>query len=562
MDDKELDEDLDPDDDSDLKDFIVDDNEDIDKTLLDEASDPEEAVALSHGDTMYPDTPVPSRIVGSKRHAPFTPPLTTRSSGRNKPQNVDSVSPKARVNAPKNKHDDTVSGRPVASKRIFNVASLKTSPDKSKAIHLLDMLEKEMDDDSASNTLNVSKGDQPKEPDVGDNEKEVDLHGMGDGEAMPNVNTSKQKISKTSSKQKTDVTPVKKKSTAASQKKMSAAANVPKGSASFDLSSLGKKVDGEPSSVKPVKVAYKKDCLLVKELPSVCAFANSEDKSEVMKQNGLYDNLPNLSRIKILVSLKDVQPYGLPTIDGVYHSGVVNNFDVNRALNALTFIRSGRYVNIACCNPMDLVANPTWNSQHYEVCVGPRDSAICITPVMVANSYLNKLTKGAKFAVREIQARMFAEEFGCFASALGPEGGVLKSNEEEEFPSYLNEKTSPSKRASRKDKAKISENFKPMPLFIDLADLHFLVPVYDCRGDHAIQFNKETFDNLATQYKMYDGEVPNDSFVVVGHLVYVQKVQLNWKIFTYARWIMVLDGRNPPHASVADAVVAPANDNL
>ncbi|KAF8900226.1 hypothetical protein CPB84DRAFT_1747490 [Gymnopilus junonius] len=333
MDDEELDEDLDPDDDSDLKDFIVDDDEDIDETLLDEASDPEEAVALSHGDTMYPDTPVPSRIVGSRGVLPLLRLLLHEVQGQRKlvlmPLKISMM----------------------ILKCIFNVASLKTSPDKSKAIHLLDTLEKEMDDDSASNALNVSEGDQPKEPDVRDNEKEVDLHGMGDGEAMPNVNTSKQKISKTSSKQKTDVTPVKKKSTVASQKKMSAAANVPKGSASFDLSSLGKKVDGEPSSVEPVKVAYKKDCLLVKELPSVCAFANSEDKSEVMKQNGLYDNLPNLSRVKILVSLKDVQPYGLPTIDGVYHSGVVNNFDVNRALNALTFVRSGCYVNIACAIP-------------------------------------------------------------------------------------------------------------------------------------------------------------------------------------------------------------------
>ncbi|KAF8881523.1 hypothetical protein CPB84DRAFT_1851574 [Gymnopilus junonius] len=560
--------------------FIVDDDATLDESEQERASEPEDLVALGQGDSLYPDPPVPDRLRGSKRkkkaHVITSPPATP-TADKDLPVHMDASLMKMGAGS---------------AKCIFKDSSLKSTAG-SKAIKLLDALENEMKDDI------VTASEEPVKEDVN-----LFVEVLKQPKAAIGVKPKKRAVASMRAKVKKEL----KEDVSEEQKEDASEDKKSKEKKKFNLSSLSKKTDSAPTSTATKQESANSaqgwsdiPCLRVKALPASCGFAESLDKSELMKANGLYDNLPNLQYVSrsfgssyfeaclqmltIIIPPKETRAYGLPTIDAVYESGVIRNFDVEHALTAMTFEQSGRYVNIARFNPMGLVAKQTWRPDRYEVCVNFQDMAFCITPMMVTNSHIHQHHNIGKFPSYQVQGRMFAEEFGRFCSALGmlvhedeifvhtfkdaisfsskmgTEGATLEPDVRlDDTPVYLSTGSSPAKKPSNQDKSK-SKRFKDIPAsgHVPLLEWDDEIPAYDCRRDHNIEFNENTFDNLASKYELYDREIPNDCFVVVGHLVYIQKAGRYYKVFTYAHWFMVLDGPDAPKDSIIDAVIEQAS---
>ncbi|KAF8884441.1 hypothetical protein CPB84DRAFT_1850676 [Gymnopilus junonius] len=336
--------------------FIVDDDATLDESEQERASEPEDLVALGQGDSLYPDPPVPDRLRGSKRCAPTTPPLSTRSSAKALPVAASSpiqrspkkkarviTSPPATPTADKDLpvHMDASLMKMGAgsAKRIFKDSSLKSTAG-SKAIKLLDALENETKDDivtaseePVSLDNSVLPTDRPSTRTQDQVKEDVNLfvEVSKQPKAAVGVKPKKRAAASTRAKVKKEL----KEDVSEEQKEDASEDKKSKEKKKFNLSSLSKKTDSAPTSTATKQESANSaqgrsdiPCLRVEALPASCGFAESLDKSELMKANGLYDNLPNLQRVTIIIPPKETRAYGLPTIDAVYESGVIRNFDV------------------------------------------------------------------------------------------------------------------------------------------------------------------------------------------------------------------------------------------
>ncbi|KAF8875739.1 hypothetical protein CPB84DRAFT_1853196 [Gymnopilus junonius] len=338
--------------------FIVDDDATLDESEQERASEPEDLVALGQGDSLYPDPPVPDRLRGSKRCAPTTPPLSTRSSAQRKALPVAASSPIQRSPKKKARVITSPPATPTAdkdlpvhmdaslmkmgagsAKRIFKDSSLKSTAG-SKAIKLLDALENETKDDivtaseePVSLDNSVLPTDRPSTRTQDQVKEDVNLfvEVSKQPKAAVGVKPKKRAAASTRAKVKKEL----KEDVSEEQKEDASEDKKSKEKKKFNLSSLSKKTDSAPTSTATKQESANSaqgrsdiPCLRVEALPASCGFAESLDKSELMKANGLYDNLPNLQRVTIIIPPKETRAYGLPTIDAVYESGVIRNFDV------------------------------------------------------------------------------------------------------------------------------------------------------------------------------------------------------------------------------------------
>lgn len=61
----------------------------------------------------------------------------------------------------------------------------------------------------------------------------------------------------------------------------------------------------------------------------------------------------------------------------------------------------------------------------------------------------------------------------------------------------------------------------------------FLVPIYDVR-DMVLDLNETTFDELASRFPLFEGELPRCSFVAIAYTAQIHKIGDDYRLFTYA----------------------------
>ncbi|PPQ76732.1 hypothetical protein CVT26_004426 [Gymnopilus dilepis] len=563
-----------------LVDFIVSDNEVEDEGL--DNSSGEDLEALAPDDSEYPEPQVPIRVAGAKRPAPTTPPLSTRTTASKKARvgvrvdhrdsdvdlfgpvgssrQVDLATPSRRKKAEKaatataSPTTEKVPKKTVeaATKRKFNLAGMKP-----RAGNPLPPVEESVAD-HGSETLSTSIPDPSETGPAPEKVPEVDAQDVDANDEAGAVVSLPLPVDPSP---EVPITP--------KQKKI------------FNLSSLTKK---DPNAVH---LQDSRGCLRSGPSPDKCQVANPAQQSQIMKANGLYDDLPNLKAVNYAVtSSSGSKGYGLPTIDRVYERTRFQDFDIERALNAIIFVEDGRFVNLSRIAPSKLYARPSSWSQdgRYEICVSPTDTAICVSLVMVTKSNIRRPTE-SKYPACELQGRMFAEEFDRFVAVLGmvigqdeltiamykdamtfgtkgakavadsQSSGLTHTEPADDIAEYLDPSTSPTKRAGPETGRVLTYKEVPVKGNVPPLDSHDPIPAYDCRSMKDISFTKETFENVS-KLPLYNGEIPADSLVMVGYVTYLQKRGVNFKIFTYARWILVLEAIDPPKDTIEEALAA------
>ncbi|PPQ97877.1 hypothetical protein CVT26_013049 [Gymnopilus dilepis] len=271
-----------------LVDFIVSDNDDEGN----DDSSGEDLEALAPGDSEYPEPEVPIRVAGAKRRAPTTPPLSTRTTASKKARvavrvddkdsdvdmfgpggssrSIDPVTPSrgktvekvmTAAESPTTKKSKN-KGIETATKRKFNLAGMNTRAVKPAPPVEESGLDHGSETLSTSNSCATETGPAlepvPEEgtPDVGDS-----------GTSLPLPIEPSSEV---------PVTPKQKKT--------------------FNLSSLPRKDPNTPH------LQDSRGCLRAGPLPDKCQVTNPAQQSEIMKANGLYNDLPNLKAVNYVVT--------------------------------------------------------------------------------------------------------------------------------------------------------------------------------------------------------------------------------------------------------------------
>jgi hypothetical protein len=120
-------------------------------------------------------------------------------------------------------------------------------------------------------------------------------------------------------------------------------------------------------------------------------------------------------------------------------------------------------------------------------------------------------------------------------------------------PGLLNPASSPSKLSSSQSengsKAKSNSRVYPPLAAIDPSKfisfilitnlISFLVLVYNASGKN-FEYSAETFNNLSSQFPIYDGEVPYGSLAVICYSCHIFKNGAEWRVTNYAQWVLLL----------------------
>ncbi|KAF8960613.1 hypothetical protein BDZ97DRAFT_1921996 [Flammula alnicola] len=304
----------------------------------------------------------------------------------------------------------------------------------------------------------------------------------------------------------------------------------------------------EVSDSKQSAAAYLEDTDIttVSSLPDSCYVSHHLHQDPEYKKKGYYDNLPNLKHAWLYFADKKDMTHVVAT--------------------TVRFVRDGRYINPSRVDPTTISARsmPSSGGFRHELCLGGknlRDTAICVTPVMVMDSFVAQVNSLLNFSGHYITGIFHTEEWQRFAGVVGMithhsrlyahiwsdaitfgtlgasfsersgTSGAGSSHMPASMPvGMFNTAASPSKKPAASGQSAAS--IRPLEYMAK-------IPVYDSRTGR-LDYTAKGFDNLKTTYPLYESEIPRGSLAVVGYITQVHKIGDQHRVLTYAQWILVL----------------------
>ncbi|KAF8193818.1 hypothetical protein BJ912DRAFT_1057487 [Pholiota molesta] len=257
--------------------------------------------------------------------------------------------------------------------------------------------------------------------------------------------------------------------------------------------------------------------LTIKKLPATCEVANPANQDSYLLNRGYYNSLPNL-QLGTLIPSKESPAVGLVMF--THWRKQIKGLKVKPALEAIIFVEDDNYVNPSRVSPLQLIGRSLGSfNQRFEVTVNHRDTALFLSPVMVVDSYLQTFNPKLQYSGHYLTER---EDF------TGPGYTV---------PGLLNPASSPSKisssQAGHSGKAKSNSRVYPPLAATDP------ILVYNASGKN-FEYTAETFNNLSSQFVLYDGEVPYGSLAVICYSCHISKNGSEWRVTNYAQWVLLL----------------------
>ncbi|KAF8191706.1 hypothetical protein BJ912DRAFT_925123 [Pholiota molesta] len=283
--------------------------------------------------------------------------------------------------------------------------------------------------------------------------------------------------------------------------------------------------------------------LTVKKLPATCEVANPTNQDSYLSNGGYYNSLPNL-QLGTLLPLKDSPAVGLVMF--THWRKQIKGLKVKPALEAIIFTEDDNYVNPSRVSPLQLIGRSLGSfNQRFEVTVNHRDTALFLSPVMVVDSYLRSFNPKLQYSGHYLTGIYHSEEWARYGAllcmlahqplmkiqmwkdAVSFTTKAIGDPKREDFtgpgytvPGLLNPASSPSKLSSSQSengsKAKSNSRVYPPLAAIDP------ILVYNASGKN-FEYSAETFNNLSSQFPIYDGENGAE-----------------WRVTNYAQWVLLL----------------------
>ncbi|KAF8953458.1 hypothetical protein BDZ97DRAFT_1767423 [Flammula alnicola] len=258
----------------------------------------------------------------------------------------------------------------------------------------------------------------------------------------------------------------------------------------------------EVSDSKQSAAAYLEDTDIttVSSLPDSCYVSHHLHQDPEYKKKGYYDNLPNL---KHAVYKKDMTHVVATTV---------------------RFVRDGRYINPSRVDPTTISARsmPSSGGFRHELCLGGknlRDTAICVTPVMVMDSFVAQVNSLLNFSGHYITGIFHTEEWQRFAGVVGmiTHHSRLYAHIWSDAITFGTLGASFSERSGTSG-AGSSHMPASMPVgMFNTAASPSKKPAASGQTGR-LDYTAKGFDNLKTTYPLYESEIPRGSLAVVGYI--------------------------------------------
>ncbi|KDR65147.1 hypothetical protein GALMADRAFT_148943 [Galerina marginata CBS 339.88] len=383
----ELDEQLDLLDDDDLADFIVDDEAEEEENF-DTESDDDDGTALVEGDNLYPEAAVPKTVRLSKRPVPTTPPLQTRRSAASLAKQQNS-SPAGRESPTKKPRTEVVGkAEPAGLGEPFTPVKKRTS--------------KAPPQEPPSSGWDTTPGPVHQSSKAKEKAKSKPM--------FKPAQTSEAFLDQLASAVEAGDEPVLDNAREAGFLDDLAGA-VATGDRTVNSQTAGSNVFLEDLSV-----------LTVKELPSVCEVTNLAAQDGPLAKKGFYKDLPNLINIQQEFNRVPNFPKeggGHINFSSLW-TALIPSFPVKTGLQTLLFTIDGDYVNLSRANPLELCARQLFGPHpKYEISTKRRTPAICLSPIMVTESYMQTLNPALRYSGHYLTGIFHTQEWSRCFSVIG-----------------------------------------------------------------------------------------------------------------------------------------------
>ncbi|KAF9549485.1 hypothetical protein CPC08DRAFT_729339 [Agrocybe pediades] len=340
--------------------------------ITDEEDIAEEDAKLVDGDTMYRGTSNTTARIRLKRSAPTTPPYGTRSSSTIQESPSRSPTKKARPdNLPSPK---TPSPEKKSRKTAFPKAN---SANKDAAVAL------------SSGHESISLGEDNDDP-------FIDIQPAAFNDTPVNGKKAKGSV------------------IAATDKSADLLASVD------DLDESDMPGGPAQSTANVPGERYHDDdrIIRVRALPKICEVSQPESQDEWLRKKGYYKNLPRLSAVS-LCPLKASQSQGLVLFSKWRE--FIPSMTMVQLLKAILFVNSGRFINPSRIDPLAISGRPTtiWSDSRIELCTGGNVTAICVSPMMLIESYLHEFHPALSFSGHFVTGVLHSQEINRMVSLAG-----------------------------------------------------------------------------------------------------------------------------------------------
>ncbi|KAF9563136.1 hypothetical protein CPC08DRAFT_721838 [Agrocybe pediades] len=309
-----------------------------------------------------------------------------------------------------------------------------------------------------------------------------------------------------------------------------------------------------PQRTAPKAPAFHDDYVYktVAKLPALCEVNVPDNQDEDLQEKGHYENLPPLKAV-VLKPTNPYDPVGL--VKFLNWNMIIPDLDLDNAMQSMSFVRDGDYINPSRVNPTDVCLKAFRNSKRWVLATSDRKTAICVSPVMTFTSHVHSTNGNLKWMSHYLTAMMHSGELPRMVSLLGmlSQKDVIETQIWNDQLTYgIKTSSQGSSDASDAPNPNLSAMFdlKASPLKanakragvrkVEPLPYGAKIPVYDAR-DMSFDYNAHTFDNLSSMFPEFEGEVPSNSLAVFGYLTYIQEhVSSPWRMFTYIQWVIVL----------------------
>ncbi|KAF9553068.1 hypothetical protein CPC08DRAFT_728167 [Agrocybe pediades] len=296
--------------------------------------------------------------------------------------------------------------------------------------------------------------------------------------------------------------------------------------------------------------------LRIKSLPDECEITVVDAMDSWLKDKGYYEDLPNLREV-VLAPIRDSDGDGLVLFSS--WRDYIPNMPMKQLLRAILFTRDGRFLNPSRVDPLSISARPTaaWSDSRWELATGGNVTAVCVSPVMIMDSYTSRFNPALSFSGHYISAVFHSYEFNRMISLLGMvvNEPVIHAQVWRDTITIGNKTQKMSKDSSSGGNAfpkmfvsagspiKSSKNIRPVNTAINAIEpLSFdeKIPVYD-GVNKKFDMSAEVLGNLDKHFERFEGEMPPRSCAVVGYISQLHKHNPSgYRLYTYARWVIVL----------------------